>query len=116
MVIPKKLQQLRAFLVLHYIVSGLELVYLGEYFQNEEAKGLKGWAKNSSTSASKYKTCHVQSGQKLAGIQWRALVNYPEGCSQGSDKGEKRRKEFWKKPKWEQERRNKPNRKPRERA
>lgn len=41
MVISKQLRQLRAFLALQCIVLGLGLVYLGEYFRNEEAKGLK---------------------------------------------------------------------------
>lgn len=52
MVISKQLQQLRAFLALQRIVLGLGLVHLGEYFQNEEGKGLKVWAKKI-TSASK---------------------------------------------------------------
>lgn len=91
----QQLLELRTFLSL-----GLGLVYLGECFQNEDAKGLKALVfspKAEKNLLPSKKSCNFQYGQKLSpGIQWRKQVNCPEGCSQDSDKGRNAGKDFGK--------------------
>lgn len=89
----QQLQQLRSFLIL-----GLGLLYLGECFQNEKAKGLKVLV---SLPKAKKRNCTVKVlkfsvWEKAIGIQWRELVNCPEECSQDSEKGRNAGKDFGK--------------------
>lgn len=121
MVISKQPQQLRAFLVLQCIVLALGLVYLGDYFRNEQAKGLKdlvfspkagGEKKNYICFKVKILSCSVRAKASGNPVE---RADYPGGCSQGSDKREKMPERVLEKNSWEQGRRNKPNRKPMER-
>lgn len=67
MVISKQLQQARAFLALQCIALGLGLVYLGEYFQNEEAEGLKALVV-SPKAGQKKKNLHLLQSKNL--VMW----------------------------------------------